>query len=66
MPLGEFCDAFRVSSDERDSSHCLNCLSLEVSDSPLGKRINKSLLIRAEPLSSYQIEYNDHLFFEIF
>ena len=49
MPLGEFCDAFRVSSDERDSSHCLNCLSLEVSDSPLGKRINKSLLIRAEP-----------------
>ena len=36
MPLGEFCDAFRVSSNDRDSSQCLNCLSLEVSDSLLG------------------------------
>ena len=36
MPLGEFCDAFRVSSNERESTQCLNCLSLEVSDSSLG------------------------------
>ena len=42
MPLGEFCDAFRISSNDRDSSQCLNCLSLEVSDSTLGKIIFKT------------------------
>ena len=36
MPLGEFCDSFRITADERDSTQCLNCLSLEVSDSALG------------------------------
>ena len=37
MPLGEFCDTFRTPADERDPSQCLNCLSLEVSDSVLGQ-----------------------------